>query len=242
MRHYLLTRAAYGPCWTTEANRNRLAFSRGITIPSIRAQTSQSFEWLVLLHCADELLDERRAAFAGARFLYLDVTGTPSSVAWQAYRADWAGAIGDRAETVAMTRLDDDDGLAPWVMARIESQQRDRREILMLPYGIRVFRGRFTVVHHRSNAMHTLVTPPGDTATVYDYGHRDARTFAPIRDIDTRIAWLWSRHDDTISGWKTADHALIEPYKEMFPVDWSLFGEPTRRMPPPGGLAGRVFR
>lgn len=240
MRHYLLTRAAYGPGWSVDANRNRLAFSRGITIPSIRSQTSQRFEWLVLLHRQDALLEERMAAFAGAKFLYLDAVGTPSSVAWQGYGADWAGAIGDRDETVAMTRLDDDDGLAPWVMARIQGEVRARREILMLPNGIRVFRGRFTVVRHASNAMQTLVTPPGDTATVYDYGHRDARRFARVRDIDSRIAWLWSRHDDTISGWKAAHHPLIAPYMNMFMVEWSLFGEASRRTSQ--GLAGRVFR
>lgn len=244
MRHFLLTRAAYGDCWALEANQRRLEFSQGVTIPSIRAQTSRRFEWLVLLHRADPLRAEREAAFAPARFLYLDeaVTGSPQSLAWQAYGADWAGAIGPRDDTVAMTRLDDDDALAPWAMERIETEagRLKKRAIIVLPHGIRVFRGRFTVVRHETNAMQTLVTLPGDDASVYDYGHREARNFAPVKLVDGRIAWLWSRHNDTISGWKIADHELTPAYRAMFPIDWRLFGDSLgRRRTGPGG---RVFR
>lgn len=231
MRHVLLTRSAYGPAWDLEANRRRLEMSRGVTIRSLRSQDAPC-EWLVLLHRGDQLLGERQAAFAqaGAKFLYLDegVTGTPQSVAWLAYGADWAGAIGSRDDIVAMTRLDDDDAFAPWVVGRIQRAVVNikRRTILMLPMGIRAWAGGYDLVRHETNAMHTLVTLPGDTATVYDYGHRDCRKVGPVRMIDYRPAWLWGRHQDTISGWRMAARPITPDIREMFDVDWSLFGPP----------------
>jgi hypothetical protein len=240
VRHYVLTRAVYGPSWSVEANHRRLQMTRGVTARSLAPQTG--FEWLVLLHPADPLLEERKAAFVGARFLYLDVSGTPSQVAAAAYRADWVGAIGRRDETVAMTRLDDDDAFAPWAMARVQQIARDtiRRTALMFRLGFRAWEGRYTLVRHDSNAMQTLVTPPGDYLTVYDYLHRYVRKTAPVRMIDNRPAWLWSRHPDTISGWRVAERPLTPEIRAMFDVDWSLFGQPTRQ--PKALRAGHVFR
>lgn len=242
MKHWILIRSAYGPSWSIEANRRRLAITRGITIRSLASQTTGDFRVLVLLHPADGLLSERMTAFGaiGADFLYLDAMGTSSEVAFMGYRAGWREAIGPRTDTVAMTRLDDDDAFAPWAMARVRlaaEKMRDRAA-LMFPLGVRVWRGGYTLVRHSSNAMHTLVTPPGDTSTVYDYGHRLVRRFAPVRVIDNRPAWLWSRHPDTISGWRVADRPLTADIRALFDVDWSLLGEWSPR-PRQGGY---VFR
>lgn len=245
MRHYVLTRSAYGSAWSPEANRARLAMSRAVTVPSLRAQSDRGFEWLVLLHPADALLDERRAVFeaAGARFLYLepDVDGEPAQVAWQAYRAGWADAIGDRGHRVAMTRLDDDDALAPWVMARLRhaAARTHRRTALVFPNGLRIWRGRYTVVRHLSNAMQTLVTPPGDEMTVYGYKHREVRQHADVRQLDARPAWVWSRHDEALSGWRRGERALTPDIRAMFPIDWSIFGDAKHERAVAGG---RYFR
>lgn len=239
-------RSAYGPAWTLEANRRRLAVTEGVTIRSLASQTSRDFGLVVLLHRLDDLLEERQRAFArlGATFLYLDDAGLPSEVAFAAYRAGWADAVGSRDDSVAMTRLDDDDGFAPWAMAKVRevTQRVTGRTALMFPHGVRVWQGGYTVVRHTSNAMHTLVTPPGDAMTVYDYGHRRVRQFAPVRLIDRRPAWIWSRHPDTISGWRRSDMPLNPLIRGMFDIDWSLFGTAYQRQRVPLSSAGRVFR
>lgn len=248
MRHLLLTRSAYGPSWDIEANRRRLALTEGVSVRSMRAQTSQDWRWVVLLNRHDPLLEERQRVFAsrGAWFLYVeDDIANHANMAYLAYRAPWAEAIGHRDDTVVMTRLDDDDAFAPWAMERLQevAERIPKRAVLMFPNGIRVWEGRVTPVRHFSNAMQTLVTPPGDDATVYDYGHRDAKKFAPVKLIDSRIAWLWSRHRDTISGWRTAQEPLTDTYRGMFPIDWTLFGEPSGGvLRLASGHAGRVFR
>lgn len=245
MKHFILTRSAYGPSWSEDANARRLAMTEGVTIRSLMAQTERDFTWIVLLHKSDPLLERRKAAYkaAGARFIYTTIEADPSTVAFEGYRSGWAKAIGSRSDTVAMTRLDDDDGFAPWVVERVqqEAHKARKRTALMLPAGIRVWNGGYTIVFHRSNAMHTLVTPPGDAMTVYDYPHRFVAKHARVKGIDGRLAWVWSRHPDTISGWRVADLALSDKIRAMFPIDWSLFDGQHRR-PTPGSCRGRFFR
>lgn len=243
MRHYICIRSAYGPAWTREANQRRLALTQGVTLRSLRSQTSRAFRLIVLLHAQDELRAERMRAFADfpVTFLETDDGRGPADVAYSAYRAGWADAIGPRDETVAMTRLDDDDGFAPWAMQRIQEAANVRqRTALVFPIGVRVWDGGYSPVRHTSNAMHTLVTPPGDAMTVYDYGHRKVRQAAFVRLLERRPAWLWSRHPDTISGWRVSSYPIDDHVRAMFAVDWRLFGEPRRQ--PRSSMAGFAFR
>lgn len=247
MRHYLLTRSAYGPAWDPEANRRRLEITRGVTVAAMAAQESRDWQWLVALDRCDPFRAERRAMFesAGVPVSFIDVesSASRSGAAVEAYRADWNQPIGERFERIAMTRLDDDDALAPWAMRRIAevAEKVHVRSALVLPRGIRVWDGRLTIVRHDSNAMQTLVTQPGDDLHVYGYGHRDVRKVAQVRTVDPRIAWVWSRHPDTISGWHTADVPITDRFRALFPIDWSLFGQAT-----PGVVRvahnGRYFR
>jgi len=248
VRHYVLTRSAYGFSWDIEANRRRLALTRGIMIRSLASQTSQHFQPVVLVHRDDPLLAERMAAFGeiGAAFLFLESSGTSSEVAAAGYRAGWTEAIGSRDDKIVMTRLDDDDALAPWAMARIRTaaEKVQKRTALILPHGIRVWQGSFTVVRHASNAMQSLVTMPGDEMTVYDYPHRKVRHLTHVQNIDNRIGWLWSRHDDSISGWRSSDLPLTDYFRAMFPIDWDLLGRATgrTRLVKSPVCAGRTFR
>lgn len=246
MRHVVMTRSAYGPAWDIDANRRRLAVTVGVTIASMAAQTNKDWTWIVAIDSADPLRALRRKAFRSAgvdvRFLTVHSEGDRSTAAMDAYGAPWRSLL-PADELVAMTRLDDDDGLAPWAIAAIKENaaKQKGRAILMLPHGLRVWNGRCTVVRHDSNAMQTLVTPPGDTLHVYAYGHRDARKVAPIRRIDRRIAWVWSRHPDTISGWHAANQPLNDRLRSMFPIDWALFGDPPP-VPVRALQVGRFFR
>jgi hypothetical protein len=125
-----------------------------------------------------------------------------------------------------MTRLDDDDGLAVDTLARYRtaSSKVTKRTILMLPTGVRVWRGRYSAVRHERNAMHCLVTMAGDELSVYGYGHAKCQKVAPIIMVDQRWGWLWVRHRDTISGWKRAERRIDKTVQASFPVDWRTLG------------------
>jgi hypothetical protein len=246
MRHVVMTRSAYGPAWDLEANRRRLEITRGVTVASMAAQTSKDWTWIVAIDRNDPLKAERKAAFQSAgvpvKFLFIESKTTDrAQAAVEAYRAPWGKAIGKRDQVVAMTRLDDDDALAPWVVERIQKAAGKpiRTTILVLPLGIRVWGGRQTIVAHGSNAMQTLVTLPGDDLHVYGYLHRQARKYGKVRGIDGRLAWVWTRHPDTISGWHNAEKDIPDRMRKMFPIDWSLLEERRPNVP---GPRGRTFR
>jgi hypothetical protein len=241
MRSYVLTRAAYGPTWDLDANARRLAVTAAVTTRLMDAQTDRDWTWVVLFDEHDPLLERRATEFEAAAPTFLPIMWTPPScpraapwdrhadetstvqrIAAEAYRAPWREAIGPRDEPVMMVRLDDDDGFAPDAMARYRAAAAKvtTRTILMLPSGVRTWRGRYSSVRHERNAMHALVTPPGDATCVYDYGHAKCQKAAPIVMVDERWGWLWVRHRDTISGWKRAGLPITRTVRDAFPIDW----------------------
>jgi hypothetical protein len=243
VRHFVLTRAAYGAGWSLAANQRRLAVTAGVTAQLMARQSTRDWTWVVLLHARDPFLAKRLAVFEAAAPACIalfwepgelaaapwdpngDRTNLVQKVAATAYRAPWRDALGDRAEGVTlMTRLDDDDGLAIDALERTAAAAASvtARTILMQPVGFRVWDGRYSRVRHDSNAMHTLAAPAGDDLVVYDYGHRHVARVAPVVTVDEAPAWLWVRHRDTISGWKKADRLITNDLRRLFPIDWSV--------------------
>lgn len=251
MNHYVLTRSAFDPkAWSIDANRRRLEVTRTVTVPLMATQTSKDWRWIVLVDPQDPLQDKRIDAFYGAGVPVIPIIwrGTPKPAAWDrrkqarsrpreqmaatGYRAPWREWMDD-SETLLQTRLDDDDGLAPDAIARYQSAARrvvslphPARTVLMLPQGVRVYRGRYADVTHDTNAMHTLLTMPGDRMCVYDYGHRHCRQAGPVQIIDREWGWLWVRHEDTISGHKVHHPDVIDDrVRGAFPIDWQRLGQ-----------------
>lgn len=243
--HYVLTRSAYGPDWDIDANRRRLAVTEAVTVPLMAQQTTRDWTWIVLLDPRDQLLGQRIEAFrAGAPRLCVLMwedrpplaqapwdsrsTSKVQAIAATAYRAPWRASMG--IGPLLQTRLDDDDGLSPDALARYQSAVHglERRTVLMLPKGVRVWRGRYSHVIHKRNAMHTLYTPADDATCVYDYGHTKCHQAQPVVEVDQRWGWLWVRHRDTISDWKKADRAISREVRAAFPIDWRALGEAWR--------------
>lgn len=241
MKHFVLTRSAYGPEWAIDKNRRRLAITRGVTAKMMSQQSNRDWTWIVLIDERDPLGEERIEAFMSGGVPVKVMLWRPGVLApapWDkraarahrleqiaatAYRAPWREAVGEPKEGTLLTRLDDDDALAGSTLERVRMAALglEARTILMHPIGYRVWKRRASLVRHDSNAMQTLFAPPGDSATVYDYGHTVARRFAPIVVVDEQPAWLWARHRDTISGWKRAEAPFDRQIRALFPVDWS---------------------
>lgn len=240
MRHYVLTRSAYDPkAWGIDANRRRLEVTRAVTVPSMAAQAAD-FTWLVLVDPQDPMQDQRIEAFRGSGRPVVPIVwrakDLPSyawrrdralkqiaqRVAFAGYGAPWREYM-EGGKVILQTRLDDDDALASDALERyqVASRSVNRRQILMLPEGVRVYRGRYNDVTHDRNAMHTLVTLDGDPLCVYDYGHAVCHRTVPVRIVDRATGWLWVRHQDTISGWKSNHPNVIDDQlRARFPIDW----------------------
>jgi hypothetical protein len=243
MKHYVMTRASYGPEWTDAANRARLRITAGVTARTLRLQRGVGeWAWIVLVDGRDPLLAERLRVFGDATPELLpiiwepadDLTHAPwdrkpigtrsAAVAAAAYRHPAWLQYTPRDEAVLQTRLDDDDGLARDYFRRVRAATAGltERTALMFPVGVRVWDGREAAVRHDTNAMHSLWTPAGDETTIYSYGHRLVEKGQPVVTVDQQPGWLWVRHANTLSGWKKADRPLSARTKRLFPIDWGV--------------------
>src|SRR5688572_33177200 len=63
VRHYVLTRSAYGPAWDREANARRLEITRAVTARLMAHQTAKAWTWVVLLDERDPFAAERLALY-----------------------------------------------------------------------------------------------------------------------------------------------------------------------------------
>lgn len=229
MRHYVLTRAVYDPeAWPLEANRRRLDLLRAVTAASLSAQTEKRWSWIVAVHPDDPLLAERkavcRAAGYKARFVAYRGEGDRVATAARAYRSvPWRRHMAAPDRPTLTTRLDDDDALAPRTLGRVRKAARhlERRTALIAPEGFRVFDGRYVAVRHERNAWASLLAPAGDGALVYDFNHKRIAEHVPVVFLADDPAWLWVRHDDTLSRHRIADAPIDDRLRAHFPnLDW----------------------
>jgi hypothetical protein len=244
VKHYVLTRSAFGPAWDKAANMRRLAVTRAVTARTLARQTLTDWTWIVLLDERDIYLNHRLDLYRDSAPTFVPLIWAPPEerrlgrdaraiqrIAAADYTAPWRSVI-PTDDVAVMTRLDDDDGLAPAALARYAAAAEGvtAPTALMLPMGIRVWRGRYSVVRHEQNAMHALATPVGSSMIVYGYNHTKLRSYVPVKMLDDEPGWLWVRHIDTISGWRKAERPITAEVRALFPADWEALNRSWRSM------------
>lgn len=235
IKHFVLIRAIYGEQHSLSANKRRLELTKGITVKTLAAQSCKDFEIAILVNPSDPLLQKRIDAFseAGVKVTPLMWSSSATSsnqqaqmraeIAVQGYHHDWSQALDLGSYNTLTTRLDDDDGLHPTVLERVQKAAEKLTDltVLMHPIGYRVYTGRQARSRHESNQFFTLFSPEGDSTHVYSRGHRRLGNW-PIVMVDEIPGWLWVRHQDTLSGCRKMDKPITKALKDMFPIDWSL--------------------
>jgi len=237
MRHYLLTRSAYAPDVPIALNRKRLALTRGVTAPSLAAQTRHDVTWVVMVDEADPLYEERVAVLrsAGLPLILAPPGNTVRRDVHDMPWGPWADNL-EHDEPTLTTRIDDDDAFAPWVFDVVRQKAEEwmrrqprRRLVLILPLGWRVASGRINERHDRVSQFSTLYAPRGDRGTVMDINHTRVRKLGKLQAASTQPGWLWLRHEETRSNNSRAsmsdrDHMIRVPdqVRRQFPVDWDL--------------------
>jgi hypothetical protein len=206
-----------------------LALTAAVTVPTLSAQTTQDWEWVVLMHGADPLWNERWEVLRGVPvavtvLLTDEPTSNRARAAARAYKAPWDNAVeSSSGDLVLTTRLDDDDGLAPGYLADVRSHSRSVRSTMafVYPRGYRVWNQKYVPVRHDANAMQTLATT--EPMTVYSYGHTRVRDHVPVTDVEGSRWWLWVRHLDTLTPrHRRATRLFDATLRKTFPgVDWS---------------------
>lgn len=236
MKHYLLTRSAYGPDVPLWQNRARLDLMRGVLCRSLAAQTERDVTWLVLIDPADPLLAERTEALesAGLPLLLRDAGPMERRSVHDRPKGPWRHHI-DWSQAVMTTRIDDDDAFAPWALALFHRNglereaKRGRRIVWVLGTGYRITSGRIAYRKDPVAQFSSLYAPRRDRTTIMDVNHCSIARLGQVNDGSEEPGWLWLRHLATRSINSRAENyqnetmgAITDDIRARFPVDWSL--------------------
>lgn len=172
--------------------------------PSMRHQTEQNFQWLVLFDAATpEVIRQRIARYAEwPNFvpIYLQ-PGTPHSA-----RASVEAYLQTLPDVLITTRLDNDDGLA---VDYIEHVQRHasatERTVVEFPSGYLWHRDRLYRDRQPHNAFTSLVEPLkalGTSAftTIYSGSHTEVEQLGRVVCVSERPSWLQVVHGGNLAN------------------------------------------
>lgn len=209
--HVLATRlgiGVYDPAWFDY----RLRLFETITVPSVAAQTSPEFTWLLVVDrrmppAARARVDRAVAGLPHAVVLPVEFKTDfrPTVVQWCQQRAEQVGA-----GYVLTSRLDDDDALRVDALERLQTEAAEftrtgphRYAVLSLNLGcmwVPAYRFGYTRYHDSIAIGLSLMEPVEECRSVYGKPHREIKQkYAPrgtyIRgmDGDTRW-WLYAAH------------------------------------------------
>ena len=205
--------------------RYRLAFFYDATYPSVLSQTTQEFEWLVLLddRCGDGFR-------ADIEVLAEDIF-TPVWSHAEFRRDSFAEPVvaatdrpGGSAPYLITTRIDSDDAMAVDYLASVQAQfARQERLFVNFTRGVQIDRsGAVYLSHTLSNPFISLVErrEAGRLPdTVYVAKHARARAHGPIREVRAPVMWAQVVHDLNVSNIVNAPRTSPRVVADRFQIE-----------------------
>lgn len=172
LQHVIAIRSAYTDA---DLSLRRLDLTRRWCVPSLQAQGG-GFSLLVHVDPSDPHLNDRLQLFHSV--------GVPLHV-----RSDGGAAL----DAAYITRMDDDDAIAPDFMRRLSAAVGDD-EWYTFPEGFLFEAGQVQPRKYVKNQFATRLCEPGQSP--YDTPHTEVTGHVVV---DQRPAWVWVRHSDNRS-------------------------------------------
>lgn len=221
MGHYLLTRFNVPITYSSRPGlhgdvdwlHGRWELFQRYCLPSVQAQSTQDFTWLIFSWCGTppeikRLLDDVQSACRLIQVVY--TATTPSQADIYRLLAPEHQAAGSYLLT---SRLDNDDALAVWYLERIRHaaekavwHQRVRHGRPLAwntPVGYQIHGGRPYLridPHSPFVSMLEKVTAGDPPRTIFSINHREVSTSVNTRQLSVRPAWLQVLHGDNIAN------------------------------------------
>jgi hypothetical protein len=179
---------------------SRFAIFRDICLPSVVAQTDQTFVWLVYFDRntpPDYLGRVRELLSPHPHFRVVLCDAFDDASRANALREELA------ADTrwLLTTRLDNDDGWRRDFVERLHAALRfEGRECLNFTTGLIWSQGMTLIYRHRSNAFASMFEPVEGFRTVWCVQHLELDQVAPIRQIDGPPAFIQVIHARNLSN------------------------------------------
>lgn len=233
IQHFILTRSCYRQT-DLKYLRYRFKLMKQLCGASLAGQTRQDFTWIVRTNPDSPLTEETAAYFHSLSFpvacLCSPLPSRDTSDAIFTRDADWKAVIQSRLlpETthVLTTRLDDDDALAPNFVERLRRKVKESASPVAwnFPVGyvltLSTTKGSFARLwRFEKNQFASLISPAEPLVIVNDAKHGNIDTLGPIRLVDDRPAFVWTRHPHTKSaGGRSRAEIPVRDLMKTFPV------------------------
>jgi len=195
--------------FSTRWLRDRIHHMKVMTAPSIKAQSSTNFFWIILMHSDTdpEIVAEFRKFAEGYKRFSVELTD-------QAPRTFVPEYIKKKVKTpwVMTTTLDSDDAFSDNYIKAIQERFDSKREYLNITIGYKFvpngFTDRIFGVSSQASPYLTFVEPTDRARGVYCMIHSGAHFVAPVRQIvEENVAWLQLIHGDNLMSrakWRRA--------------------------------------
>jgi hypothetical protein len=227
-QHILLTRfnvrvfGSHGldPDWLA----HRFRFFERICFPSVQAQTTRDFHWILFCDSAtpDWALARLRTLLGAEDKISLAFIDGPVNA--ENRHAAIAAVLRPGVTHLVTSRLDNDDGLACRFMETVQAQFASQDfEFLNMPDGHTCFRGRIYAWRHPSNPFLSLVEriggPHDPFKTVLCVPHHEAEARHPVRQVACGPAWLQSVHGRNVSNLVRGSARPVEDLRPWYSAD-----------------------
>lgn len=208
--------------------RDRIGLFDRYCLPSVAAQTSGDFSWLVYFDpqspdwLKDWIGDHERAR----RFTPVFREEVPRAV----LLADIETVLGHRPEILVTTNLDNDDSISVDHVARVRAHagQGPRRAVYLADGLIRTDGRLYTYVFPH-NAFCSVVEPWDDPVTCWSYWHIALPDHMPAVVLRGRAAWLQVVHGANVSNRVRGRLADPADHRDLFPGLLDDLAVPTRQ-------------
>ena len=179
---------------------SRFALFERYCLPTLKAQTSQDFEWAIFFdsQTPEPFVRRARDLFKDHPHFHIRFLEVYTG---QHMEADVQDLLGGRCDWLVSTRLDNDDGLNA---AFVETLRREmavgKREAINFPKGIVLSGARTYLSRQSSNAFISVSEPFEGFGTALCAPHKDMSRVMPVRDIEADPMWLQVIHESNVSN------------------------------------------
>jgi Putative rhamnosyl transferase len=207
-QHFLLTRFNIASPGRESAIRNapgwlerRFALFEAYCLPSIAAQTTRDFAWLIYFDPATPEAFHERIAIAQQSFPF--EARFVESFSAEMVAQDVAERLNGSEGTVLTTRLDNDDAVSRDFLERVRTaaEAQPFGTVLNFPHGIALREGRLFTAYDTSNPFTTLIeNATSEVQTIWSAQHRDLGTRWKLVQVASPPVWLQVVHGENVAN------------------------------------------
>lgn len=188
------TRCTNSPGWFDR----RCTLFEKYTLPSVKSQTSQHFDWVLISNPNFPGIDKKRLESYGVELFWVDWLFEDEKIEGL---SDFIRDKGKNSDWIITSRLDNDDMISKWFMETIFNMAREKKEWLCFPNGYMVEKDKAYIRKYSNSPFVSLVENSKEAKSVYQVSHiYSGKKVASMRKISDIPAWVQVDHGENVKN------------------------------------------